>query len=318
MKSSDRDLAARALLVLLRIAKLQTMKEKYEQLEAGPDGRIRTVLSLVGKETGGMSSSGSFLERSTSLQNQPKRMALIDMLYDTRRCFVPDAGQVFIEAALVDGEAALVAEFANDDRIAGSPATLAINIFGRDASITDRHVYLAGAARDVFNYGAGWKGYADYVNANADLTGHAVSAAEAKRIHTAYHKRFPKLKSWWSAIREDLRRNGNVRNPFGRRRDLFGRNLDERVKQAATWLAQSTIADHINGCVADLFELERQQDFQVLLPQRSAILLQTPVGNWRRVVGLVKRVLEMPIGGVGLECEVRMSSKNWSEMGVVA
>jgi DNA polymerase I-like protein with 3'-5' exonuclease and polymerase domains len=95
MKSSDKETAREILTLLLDAQKAGTVRSTFKRLAPGEDGRIRTVLSPGGTETGRLSAGTSFLEKSTNLQNLPKKVAKLDPLYNVRAIIVADPGRIF-------------------------------------------------------------------------------------------------------------------------------------------------------------------------------------------------------------------------------
>src|SRR3989454_3186934 len=80
--------------LMLRHAKLDTMREIYERLEPAADGHVRTVFNPAGTYTGRFSASGAFyVPNSTNLQNLPAAESARDALYRVRECLTPDLGK---------------------------------------------------------------------------------------------------------------------------------------------------------------------------------------------------------------------------------
>src|SRR2546422_11508688 len=104
--------------LMLRHAKLDTMREIYERLAPGTDGMVRTVFNPAGTYTGRFSASGAFYwPQSTNLQNLPAAEASRDALYRVRECIVPKTGHVFLYADLSQAEARVVACLSEDTEL---------------------------------------------------------------------------------------------------------------------------------------------------------------------------------------------------------
>jgi len=340
MKTADREVATNIIKSLLAVAKLQTMKEKYEQLRTGQDGVIRTTLSVVGTETGRLSSSGSFLEHSTNLQNQPKKVAMLDPLYNTRRCFVPRKGYVFIEGDLKAAEAFATAAYSADDELLERMHSgenihtwTAHHIFRIPIEQIDKRRYQLGkVSRHALNYGMGYdfevwrplqrqQTFYNEVNGDADLTGITISHDEAREIVYGYHDLTQSLPPWWKSIKTILANKGYLINVYGRRRDFFGRQGNHAtLKEAIAYLPQSTIADHLNHRLLALFEKEQRVGFEMLLQIHDAILVQCPQKNAKRVAAIMKATLEHEIEinyrKVLIPAEISVGG-NWAEMETV-
>src|SRR3989449_6103649 len=104
--------------LMLRHAKLDTMREIYERLAPAGDGRVRTVFNPAGTYTGRFSASGAFyVPTSTNLQNLPAAEAARDALYRVRECLIPSSGCVFLFADLSQAEARVVACLSEDEAL---------------------------------------------------------------------------------------------------------------------------------------------------------------------------------------------------------
>ncbi len=325
MKKSDAAVAAKLLQSLLALAKLSTMQTQYVRLCPGPDGRIRTTLSVVGTETGRLSSSGSFLEVSTNLQNISKKVAMLDPLYDARVCFIPDPGCVFIEADLKQAEVFATAAFCgDDDRLArlhaGEDAhnQTASMMFGVPVDEVNKRERQIGKLSHALHYGQGWRGLMEKVNANVDITGYTLDAAEARSAYDTFHALNPLIKPWHDDCERELNAKGYWVNPFGRRRDFFGRKGHGTLKEYIANKPQGTIADHVNNRLNEVYDREGRGHFELNLQVHDSLLLQTEIARAKAVAALVKSVIETTIEinfrQVRIPCEVSMSEVSWADM----
>ena len=246
---------------LLAFAKAKTMRAIFERLTPAADGRIRTWYNVAGTETGRFSSAETFLEdASTNLQNLPLKQAARSPLYDVRRCIVPDAENVFLYADLSQAEARVVAALSGDrqllerwsDQDFDVHVWTASAIFGKPVNeIASAERHLGKVARHALNYGMGWATFLANVNDDADVTLVSITAADAKRIVSAYHRLHPNLERWWRKVASALDARGSLETVFGRRRTFFGRRsaeryLDQTHKEAIAFEPQSTVADLLN------------------------------------------------------------------------
>lgn len=325
MKADDAPKARQLIEGILKYNKLQTMKEIYERIEGGPDGRIRTSLSPVGTETGRLSSSATFLEVSSNLQNIPKKVAKLDPLYDTRSVMVPEEGFTLIEIDLSQAEARATCAFANDEKTlalfesgADIHRITAAKIFGKKpehVTWTERH--LGKTARHALSYGMGWKKFMEGVNKDSDITGVAIAAPQARAIVEAYHRDNPALRKWWAAVEEQVRKLGFLVNPFGRKHTFIDMG-DSAVNTWIAFLPQSTIADHLND---RLVVVERELDpepFMVLLQIHDAILGQSKhevaLEAARRLKGIVETPLHINDRKLLIPSDVSWSRESWGKM----
>lgn len=303
---------------ILRLSKLSTMQTIVERIAPGPDGRIRTVYNPAGTETGRLSSSESFLFPSTNLQNLPKREAT-DANFDVRACIVPDPGCVFVEADLAGAEAWVTAAAAGDHSLL---ATLrngldihrwtAGHIFGKHATdVTGTERHLGKVARHALNYGMQWATFQRNVNVDADRTGVAISAAQARTICEGYHRLHPLLAAWWDRVLSRLTVDGTLTTCFGRRRRFYGRARGERLgethREAIAYEPQSTIADLLNRGMLRWWKQHDGKVGRLLAQVHDSILVECPRERAPMVAQLVTQCLTEEIEVHGIRITVPVS-----------
>lgn len=319
MRREHAALAKRIIELSLAATKASTMQGIYERIKPGIDGRIRSVMSPVGTETGRFSHSESFLEASTNLGNLPKKAAMLDPLYEVRSAIIAPAGYVLVEADLSQAEARAVSAYARDE------ATLAIFASGADihrwtaaaifgvaeADVTSAQRHLGKMARHALNYGMGWALFEERINKDADLTGIAISAAEAKRIVEAYHAANAPLLRWWDEVYAEAQRNGYLVNAYGRRRDFLSPYL--RKPDVIAFKPQSSIADHLN----EGLERAHNAGLPCALQIHDAVLLEVPEEEAQDAARMLHTCLDHPlrIDGRDIAIPVDVSvGVRWSEM----
>lgn len=340
MKANDKHSARELIEGLLFLSKSETFRRTYERLAPGADGRIRTVHNPAATDTGRYNSSDTFLEASTNLQNCSKKFAKLDPIFNTRDIFIPEQGNVIGEADLSQAEARVAAWMAND------PLAIEQYING-----VDRYWYLAASAffddptreydekvskqqRDTgkmgllaFQYGVSWKTWLEQTNHVADLTGVIVNAQTAKRIEGVFHELWPYYRQWWEEVESRVLTSGYLVNPYGRRRDFFGRADSDSARAAlrrgaVAFLPQSTIADHLNLGMCLLYENYDPWLLQIHLQVHDAVVFQCKIRDYPRAARAVKETLEIPMEINGRElivpAEVGVSTKSWSKLKEVA
>ena len=329
MKRDDAALVQRLIELSLTSTKSATIAGIYRRVAPGPDGCIRTVLSPVGTETGRFASSDTFLEASTNLQNLPKQMAMLDPLYDVRSCIVPRYGHMFVEADLSQAEARAVAAYANDT------ATLQLFDSGQDvhkvtaaaifecevAEVTKEQRYLGKRARHALNYGMGWSLFLDGINKDADLTGIAITAAQAKRIVASYHSMNAPLLRWWAEVWQTVQTEGYlVTQPFGRRRDFLSPFV--RPTDVYAYLPQSTIADLLCWRMSEAYANDDLIRRSLRLQIHDAVLCEPRAHEAEQCVERLRRWLTCPIVINDVELTVpvdlSISETSWGTMRKVA
>lgn len=324
----------------LRHAKLDTMREIYERIAPAPDGAVRTVFNPAGTYTGRFSASGAFYwTNSTNLQNLPAAESARDPLYRVRECFVPRRGCVYLYADLSQAEARVVACLAEDDALLerwkdemwDAHRWTASKIFAKtESAVTAAERFLGKRSRHALNYGLGHVKFWRYVNADADLTGVAITQKEAKVICEGYHKLHPNLDQvWWDRVQKTLESERPLVNCFGRvcnfypRFDPFTHQLDaETLRAAIAWEPQSTVSHLAKLGLLALYESERSNGHQVLFEGHDSVLMECDKHRVRGAIRLAKLALEREIVVNGrkltIPSEVFVCKENWANMERVA
>lgn len=250
--------AKRALELILLIRRLKMAVTKISA-KVDYDGRMRTVYTCCGTETG---------RSSTKILKPPVRPESIGMPFQTmtkhgdigtevREMFEADPGYVIVETDMSQAEARIVAIFANDYKllklfkdkadIHKITASMIFNIpvvdIGKDLR------FIGKMCRHAGNYDMGKHRLMELVNTEAKRQGLYVNLSEWKagKILDAFHSFSPNIRDvFHKEIQMALQDNGRVLvNPFGRYRQFFDRWGRELWKEAYAQLPQSTVPDHL-------------------------------------------------------------------------
>lgn len=235
----------------------------YKRMTPGPDGVIHTALSPDTASNRLSSSESSIFEHSTNLQNQEKKVAKLDVLYRTRDVIVPKTGMVLLAGDYVNAEALLVAAYSRDytwldEILSGVDTHLKhiVHFWGvasedpmereiqRDISktITYASLYYAKLRTIVQN-----------MNKESDRLGRYFTEEEVRPLYGKFLQLHP-LERWWTEVREELAKSGAVmRNCFGYRRTFYAPDADSRLKDALSFLPQSTVAWLMNGALPKMY-----------------------------------------------------------------
>lgn len=320
----------------LRFAKLDTMREIYERLAPARDGRVRTVFNIAGTYTSRFSSAEAFyVPNSTNLQNLPAQEAARDPLYRVRDCITPGNGQVFLYADLSQAEARVAAVLSEDwellrrwvDPTWDLHKWTAAQIYGvTEAQVTPGQRFLGKKCRHALNYGMGTGKFWRTVNDEADLSGIAITMAEAKRIHAGYHGLHPNLDGvWWNRVQARLEaRMPMLATHCGWRAPLWPRFTDEGVLEHETlragiaWEPQHTVVHVLNEGMKELYDGETAGGYKLLLQGHDSVLLETAEANVADVAQRAKRALERPLRvndyALTIPAEVFVCRRTWAEM----
>ncbi len=303
---------AEELLLWRGLAKLRsTYTEALPKAIQAKTGRVHTSFSLVGAQTGRLSSS------EPNLQNIPIRSS---DGRDIRRAFVAASGHVLLSADYSQIELRIVAD------MAGIPALKQAFADGIDIhSLTASEVLgvpLAEVSADqrrqakAINFGIiyGISGFG-----LAKQLG--CSAAEANQFIARYFARFPELKDYMTKAKEQARAQGFVSSYFGRRIHLPGiadknaarRNFAER--QAINAPIQGTAADIIKLAMIALPPALQKAGLaaRMLLQVHDELLFEVPKAEAAATIDVVKDIMQNVARlSVPLLVEAKCAA-NWAE-----
>lgn len=319
---------AKAIITPMLTAKRdKTVASAYERIAPADDSRVRTVLSPVGTSTFRLASSDSplFRDGSTNLQNLAKKVARIDTLYQVRDCIIADEGYVLVAADYSGAEAVGVGAYSGDwsyvDRLLNGEdthTTLATAFYGSTSTETERKVQrdIAKMIRYASSYFAQVRTITQRLNKDADITGIYFTESEVLRLHKILLQLHP-LERWWAEMREYLdKHNGVVRNCFDYRRTFYDTNPDYRLKDALSFLPQSTVAWLINEAMVAFYPHDCP-DIQLLLQIHDELLFQCREPEIPYLVNLMTPVLERRFKVHGHELYIPVEWKSglsWGSM----
>ena len=255
-----------------RLRKVRKVYSTYLTAIVDKDNRIRCSYVLYGTESGRLASKMSRFGSGMNLQNVPKGIC--------REIIIPDEGYMFISADLSQAEMRVVAWLAND--------TILINTFesGRDVfkvvagivfdikveDVTTEQRQLAKHISHACNYGMG-------PMTLSEISG--LSFADSKEKLNSYHINFPRIRMWQMEIEAKLRKVRMLETPMGRRRTFFGRWNNALLRQAYSYIPQSTVSDVI---LMGMIELNRRlpKGCNILLNIHDEVVIQVPIRPYKR------------------------------------
>jgi DNA polymerase-1 len=302
--------------LILKYRQLSKLKSTY--VDALPalinhkTGRVHTNFNQTGTATGRLSSS------DPNLQNIPVRGEIGNKI---RRTIIAPPGAYLLSAdysqidlrvlAHLSQDPGLIAAFAHDEDI---HATTASKIFGVPAiEVTSE---MRRNAKTV-NFGVVY-GMSDYGLEQATN----LSRGEASQFIALYFEKYPKVREYLDATKEQARKLGYVQTVLGRRRFLPEINSSNRmVREAAERMAinapvQGSSADIIKIAMINLHrEMEKRNlKSKMLLQIHDELLFEVPeeeVGETESlVVELMSRAFELC---VPVKIDIKLG-RNWGEM----
>lgn len=221
-------------------------------------GRVYPTFLLHGTTTGRLAC------RNPNLQNVPRESKI-------RKLFVPEEGNVFVQADYSQAELRVIAVLSEDKyllEVLGDPA--------RD---------IHGEVATQF-YGTGWT-KEQRIRAKAVVFGLAygreeyslanefkISITEARHYMDTFFQQIPGVVAWRDQIRKTALTGGILRSPFGRERRfhlITKDNQKDIVKEALAFLPQSTASDI---CLGALRRLVVDYKLAVRIPVHDSLLVE--------------------------------------------
>lgn len=276
-------------------------------------GRVHTNFNQAGTATGRLSSS------DPNLQNIPIRGEMGNKI---RKAIIAPPGAYLLSAdysqidlralAHLSQDPGLIAAFAQDEDI---HATTASKLFGIPADEVTPE--MRRNAKTV-NFGVIY-GMSDYGLEQATN----LSREEAAQFIALYFEKYPGVKEYLEATKEQARKLGYVKTVLGRRRFLPEINSSNRmVREAAERMAinapvQGSSADIIKIAMINLHrEMERRNlKSKMLLQIHDELLFEVPEGEVAEMKSLVSELMPRAFElRVPVKIDIKLG-KNWAEMG---
>ncbi|MDH4299024.1 MAG: DNA polymerase I [Dehalococcoidia bacterium] len=303
--------------LILQYRQLSKLKSTY--VDALPalinrkTGRVHTNFNQTGTTTGRLSSS------DPNLQNIPIRTELGNKI---RKAIIASPGAYLLSAdysqidlrvlAHLSQDPGLIAAFAEDEDIHATTASKIFNI-PRDAVSAE----MRRNAKTV-NFGVIY-GMSDYGLEQATK----LSREEAAQFIVLYFEKYPKVKEYLEATKEQARKLGYVQTVLGRRRFLSEINSANRmVREAAERMAinapvQGSSADIIKIAMINLHrEMEKRNlKSKMLLQIHDELLFEVPEAEVAQMKSLVSEIMPHAFElRVPVKIDIKLG-KNWAEMG---
>ncbi|MBD2843458.1 DNA polymerase I [Erythrobacter rubeus] len=278
---------AKKVLEWRHLSKLKSTYTDALQAQINPDtGRVHTSYSLVGAQTGRLSST------DPNLQNIPIRTAIGRQI---REAFVPESGNVLLAADYSQIELRLAAHmadvdtlkeaFANGEDIHSRTATEMFGEVTRDTRARAKTINFA------ILYGISRWGLAGRLEVEPD---------EAQDMIDTYFKRFPGIQRYIMETLETVREQGYSETLFGRKTwfpRIKSKNQAERQgseRAAINAPIQGTSADIIKRAMARMLpalEDAGLSDVRMLLQVHDELVFELPEGDVAAASPIIERVM---------------------------
>jgi DNA polymerase-1 len=278
---------ARKVLDWRQLAKLKSTYTDALQAAINPEtGRVHTSYSLVGAQTGRLSST------DPNLQNIPVRTAIGRQI---REAFVPEEGNVLLAADYSQIELRLAAHmadvdtlkqaFANGEDIHARTATEMFGEVTRDTRARAKTINFA------ILYGISRWGLAGRLEVDPD---------EAQDMIDTYFQRFPGIQRYIAETLETVRERGFSETLFGRKTwfpRINSKNQAERQgseRAAINAPIQGTSADIIKRAMVRMLPALREaglKDVRMLLQVHDELVFELPEGDVAAASPVIERVM---------------------------
>lgn len=289
---------------IIQLRQQRDVIERYLNANIGSDLRMRCSFDLTGTRSGRLSSRQSLDGTGTNLQNIPS---------DLRRMFVSDPGTVFVYRDYSQAEARVVAYLARceglielfEDSTRDVHTENAARIFGKSPAVLEKNGgpvtsverYLAKRVIHASNYGMEAKRLVEVVNEDAATTGVRIVLSDAKRLIEKYFLLFPEIQqNFWREVEVELRHTRTLSTPFGWRRAFYGRWDDKLLREAYSFIPQSTVG-HLARIawrrISDRLVAHPLWGAEVLLNVHDSILVQCDEGVVHEVVHAMKQEMDI-------------------------
>ena len=278
-------------------------------------GRIHTSYHMTGAATGRLAST------DPNLQNIPVRT---EEGRKIRRAFVAEPGHKLVSADYSQIELRLLAEIADVPALRHAfrdgldiHAMTASEMFGVPVKGMPGEVRRRAKAINFgIIYGISAFGLANQLG---------IPREEAGAYIKKYFERFPGIRAYMDATKEDCRKNGYVTTLFGRKchyPDIKASNPSIRAfneRAAINARLQGTAADIIRRAMIRMDEALARQHLsaQMLLQVHDELIFEVPEDEIARTLPVVKRVMEeAPFPAVALTVPLQVDARaadNWDE-----
>jgi len=292
---------------LIRNLKDYYKRRTFYNITTDPDNRVRTAYKITGTISGRLSSAKGITGSGSNVQNVPKPM---------RRLYIPPKGYIFIQGDLSQAEARIVAALCGDldwlhefdvDDVYWSGAEF---LFKKDRKylIKSVHRQIAKKVSHATHYKMSWSLLRELIHCDAKT---------AKKLINYYYEMRPKLKDWQEGVAKQIRKDHEIRTPYGRRL-IFPNNItDDDIRQAISFVPQSCCAQYNNN--AWIRQYKEMPQSRILIQVHDSLVHAVPdnINVIKQTMKDMKRLTEVPlrIGDIDLIIPVDFEiGYNWYDM----
>jgi len=261
--------------LITKIRYYSKLTSTYFYIPFDKDNKLRCSYSIGGTSSGRLSSSKTFFGTGANLQNQP---------YSFKKFLVPDPDCLLVELDLARAEAHAVAYLCQDESmIHAFESGIDVHTFNASKifnipmeEVTKDMRTMGKRIVHARNYKMGPGTFSD----NLAKTFVYYSMSKCKALLDAYSARFPGLDRWHRQIEYEVKTNRVLYNMFGRPKRFLGLVNDAMVRNAISYIPQSTVAELLNRgiikCANDPRLGRDQFDIDLLTTVHDSVVFQVP------------------------------------------
>jgi len=275
--------------MIVRLRRITKLVSTYFDVAYDPDERLRCHHRIAGTKSGRISTEHTFFNTGANLQNQPPAF---------KRFLVASPGTLLVEIDLAKAEAHVVAYLCQDANMMEAFESKvdvhtfnAAKIFHKEMTdVTKQERNLGKRVVHASNYGMGPQTFSD----NLAKDDWFVSPKECKELLNAYARRFPGLARWQKEINDQIYKNRRLYNLFGRPKKFLGKIDGGLLREAYSYIPQSTVAELLNKGMIGVYEdpTVPHDSFWHLATVHDSVVLEIALGfSWDESIEIIQSVL---------------------------
>lgn len=317
---------------LNRILDVRTEAKHRQIFETGlgPDGRLHSTFNVGAAETDRWSTGLDCFKAGASLHGIPKKL---------RYPFIPDPGMLMAQPDLEQAESRVIAYLAKDEGYikAHEEGNVHVNVgvkvawpegiagnkgWSKDMKENAELIKTTPSAWDVnhtyydyckrlqhgMNFGLAPKGVAKHSG---------LPFEEARKCYHRYHEAYPGIQGYHRWVVNEIKTKGYLVNPWGRKREFFGRPWDAAThREGYSHLPQNIVTTITAKGLLKIWEEFDPWRVELLCFSHDGILFQFQKDDYE-IVDEAVEMLKLPVEIHGREMVIPVDvnvGKNWKEV----
>lgn len=145
---------------------------------------------------------------------------------------------------------------------------------------------------------------------------------EAKRLLEVWDELFPEVLNWQNKLEDQVRKTRTLRNLFGHPREFYGRMTDALIREAISWIPQSTV-----GCITHYAAVkltnyieQHEKDWDLLYNKHDSLMSDVPDEDVEEACEVKRRFMSMELTSttgnrftMGADVSVGLNAGKWHE-----